>query len=72
MALEDMEIGQLRYIARTKGWEISECGTVAQMVNFIRDIEAFKRQAPEVKREYRKVERAKQKKKTKSKGKKRK
>ena len=71
MALEDMDIGQLRWIARTKGWEINECGTEQQMVNFIRDIEAFKRQAPEVKREYRKIERKKQKK-AKSKGKRKK
>lgn len=69
MALEDMEIGQLRYIARQKGWEIKDCGTEAQMVNFIRDIEAFKRQAPEVKKEYRKIERNKLKKKAKGKGK---
>jgi len=67
MALEDMEIGQLRYIARGKGWDITDCGTEQQMVNFIRDIEAFKRQAPEIKKEYRKVERSKAKKK-KSKG----
>ena len=71
MALEDMDIGQLRWIARNKGWEISECGTELQMINFIRDIEAFKRQAPEVKKEYRKIERAKAKKK-KSKGKRKK
>ncbi len=63
MALEDMEIGQLRYIARGKGWEINEPGTEQQMVNFIRDIEAFKRQPPEIKREYKKVERNKKKKK---------
>lgn len=71
MALEDMDVGQLRYIARTKGWEITDCGTEQQMVNFIRDIEAFKRQAPEVRKEYRKIERVKAKKK-KSKGKRRK
>ena len=60
-----MEIGQLRYIARGKGWDITDCGTEQQMVNFIRDIEAFKRQPPEIKREYKKVERNKAKKKTK-------
>ena len=63
MALEDMDMGQLRWIARNKGWEINECGTELQMVNFIRDIEAFKREAPEKKREYRKIERIKAKKK---------
>ncbi len=67
MALEDMDIGQLRYIARTKGWEITDCGTELQMANFIRDIEAFKRQAPEVRKEYRKIERIKAKKKNKGK-----
>lgn len=70
MALEDMDMGQLRWIARNKGWEINECGSEQQMINFIRDVEAFKREAPEKKREYRKVERKQQKKKSKGKRKK--
>lgn len=62
MALEDMDVGQLRWIARNKGWDINDYGSQQQMVNFIRDIESFQKQSREVKREYRKVERTKQKK----------